>query len=225
MLKAISSFLASVGISALASAQLPQKTELIDPKSVLFSVSTISDDLPTLEPIDARNATSKLVINEDDWTQVEFLPRSLLEDVKRMLRELSEFERANRVGVGWKNVYVRRFNRLAIIGGRDASKQIENSLGVARTAAPTLASVGRPAGRVKDGFSFSIGGNIALYGIETPNGVPVLGASVGEKPDDLKLTQAFVALNKKYGLILVDWRSKLILHGTTSRGQIEVWRP
>ena len=38
-------------------------------------------------------------------------------------------------------------------------------------------------GQVKDGFTISLGGNVALYGYTNDEGIPVLGASVGQNPD------------------------------------------
>jgi len=43
--------------------------------------------------------------------------------------------------------------------------------------------------------------------------------------DDSPLTKAFLTLNKKYQLMLVDWRSQMLLVSTTPAGQVNVWRP
>ena len=88
-----------------------------------------------------------------------------------------------------------------------------------------LYSTSTAGGRVKDGFVLPLGGNVTLYGYTTDEGIPVLGASVGQNPDDLKLVEAFTKLNTSAGLVLVDWRAQMLLISTKESGQIDVWRP
>lgn len=66
---------------------------------------------------------------------------------------------------------------------------------------------------------------MTLYGYVTDLGIPVLGANVGENPDDFKLTDAFMKLNANAGLILVDWRAQVVLVSVNKSGQIDIWRP
>src|SRR5947209_3975897 len=47
-------------------------------------------------------------INEDDWRQVEFIVDRDLPQVEREMAAIEDFKHANRVGLGWKNVYVRK---------------------------------------------------------------------------------------------------------------------
>ena len=91
--------------------------------------------------------------------------------------------------------------------------------------APLLYSSRMVSGRVKDGFSLPLGGGVTLYGYVAGQGIPVLGAIVSGSPDEFKLTQAFKTLNSGHGLVLVDWRSQLVLVSVGSSGQIEHWRP
>lgn len=221
----LASLLAVFGLSTQAQVAATPKVQTIDPKSLLFTLSTISDDLPRTISIGLTEAKSRLSIGEDDWAQVQFFPKSMESEVKRMLKELKDFERKNRVGIGWKNVYVRKLNHASLIIGVDASTKVAATTGSMLQKPPVLIAVGQLVGEVKDGFTVPLGGNIALYGVVSPTGVSSLAASVGEKPDDVKLTQAFSKLNAAYGLILVDWRSMLLLLGTSARGQIDVWQP
>jgi hypothetical protein len=46
-------------------------------------------------------------INEDDWRQIEFIVGSDLPQVKGEMAAIEDFKHANRVGLGWKNVYGR----------------------------------------------------------------------------------------------------------------------
>ena len=116
-------------------------------------------------------------------------------------------------------------DRARIVVGSGAIQQLEQLLGVKATTPPILFSSSELSGRVKNGFSLPLGGSVTLYGFSDDRGIPVLGANVGEHPDDLKLTNAFMKLNSNKGLILVDWRAQVVLVSVDKSGQINVWRP
>lgn len=189
---------------------------------ILFSIPTLSDDIAALEPLQRQPAESDLIFHEDDWAQLEFLPRERLVDVQRMLMEFKAFERAHRVPSGWTEVYIRRLQRAPVLPDLD---QLEQVLATRAGPAPLLHASSGISGAVAHGFSIPLGGNIHLYGYTEGKAIPVLGASVGRDPDDLKLTEAFMKLSASHGLILVDWRGQLVLTGVASSGQIDAWRP
>ncbi len=223
MKKLIASLLAFAGVAG--SAEPAQNPQHIDPKTILFSVPTLSDDTAPLERADRTPNGTDLVFHEDDWTQVEFLPKSLLPEIRRMLKEYKAFEQANRVKSGWQKVYVRKLQRKPLVSGPQAVQQLGKILGAKAAGDLLLVSSSTSGGRVKDGFTLSLGGNVTLYGYSTADGIPVLGASVGQNPDDTKLSQAFTKLNSASGLVLVDWRAQMLLVSANASGQIEVWRP
>jgi hypothetical protein len=70
-----------------------------------------------------------------------------------------------------------------------------------------------------------MGGGVFLYGLAHKGQVVALGAMVERGGEDLKLTQAFAQLSKVYKLILVDWRSQLLLVSVAPSGDVDVWRP
>jgi hypothetical protein len=222
MKKLFASFFALLGVGVAAQTGQPS---MIDPKSVLFSLSTIAGDLPETLSVSEALRSQRFLINEDDWAQIEFLPKTKFDDVKRLLTELREFENANRVGNGWRNVYVRKFARSPVVEGEKALTQIVSTAGGKRGNAPLLTSSTSIVGEVKQGFTVSLGGNVNLYGYSSRSGIGLLAASVGENPSDINLTNAFIKLNQKYSIILVDWRSKLILSEVTANGQVGFWRP
>ena len=198
---------------------------MVDPRTILFTVPTLSDDIAPLEPITAKPGKADFAFHEDEWSQIEFFPKGQLVEVQRLLREFKPFERAHRVQNGWRDVFVRKVQRLPVISGADALAQLEGLLGSKASAAPILFTASSISGRVKNGFSLPLGGNIMLYGHVDVSGITPLGAHVGTNPDDRRLTEAFIKLNKGNGLILVDWRSQLLLHGVDTTRHIEVWRP
>jgi hypothetical protein len=223
MKRLLAPLLALAGVAGIAQAQ--PKVQMLNPKTILFTTPTISNDLAQLEPVHREPSSVDFVFHEDEWSQVEFFPRSQLGEVQRLLKDYKPFERAQRVQHGWREVYVRKVRRVPVLSGSDATHQLEVLLGAKAGTAPMLLSSGSVSGIVKNGFSLPIGGNVTLYGYRDAQGIPILGAIIGRNPDDTKLTKAFMKLNSDQGLILVDWRAQLVLVSVSPSGQIETWQP
>lgn len=79
----------------------------IDPNSILFSLPTICDQAPETMSKSIPDNPEAFHINEDDWRQIEFIVGSDLPQVKGEMAAIEDFKHANRVGLGWKNVYGR----------------------------------------------------------------------------------------------------------------------
>lgn len=223
MNKILAGLLALLGVSG-ASAQ-ENTPHQIDPKTILFSTPTISNDLAPIETLSDTPSGEIFSFHEDDWSQLEFFPKSQLPIIQRLLSEYKSFEEQNREQYGWRSIYLRKIERVPVVSGIHAASDLAGTLGASLATAPVLYSTGAITGRVASGFSVPLGGNVTLYGYSTNSGIPVLGALVGENPDDHKLTQAFSVLHEKYGLFLVDWRQQLLISGQESDGYLTVWRP
>ncbi len=223
MKKILASALAIVGISAGAQAQ--PAVQMIDPKTIMFTTPTLSNELADLEPLGRQPSNEDLVFHEDEWAQIEFLRADQLPVIKKTLGDFKSFELAHRVKHGWSEVFVRHFPRETLIAGDSAIQHLQQVLGVASGPGAVLFSSNTVNGRVKGGASFRLGGNVALYTSPGPNGVQILGANVGRNPDDSKLLSAFAKLSASDHLVLVDWRQQLVLIATTRDGQVDVWRP
>lgn len=202
-----------------------QEVQTMDPSKMLFSVPTISDDLGPVEKVELPLPDSTFTLHEDDWCLVEFYSVARLPELKRMLTEYKAFEAKNRTSSGWKNVYVRRIERTPVMVGSGALERLSSLLGTTAGDAPVLHSTTALTGRVVQGFSMALGGNIRLYGYAANEGLHVVAASVGEHPDDQMLTSAFAKLHKEEGLVLVDWKNQFILVGLSDGGHIDVWKP
>src|SRR5688500_4524901 len=138
MKKIIASALSLIGISS--SAAPDQKAQLLDAKSILFSVPTISNDLAPLTRFDAALEDALVAFHEDEWSQIEFFSRTQLPALKQMMSEYKSFEAANRVEYGWRNVYVREIERTPVLAGSRALNKIEAVLHATAGAAPVLFS-------------------------------------------------------------------------------------
>ncbi|MEO8066774.1 MAG: hypothetical protein ABI599_03680 [Flavobacteriales bacterium] len=202
-----------------------QDIQTIDPSKILYTVPTISNDLSPVEKVDLPLPDSAFTLHEDDWCQVEFFTAERLPELQRMLKEYKTFESKNRTSSGWKNVYVRRIERLPVFTGEASPQRLGLLLKSTVGDAPILHATASLTGRVSNGFSMSLDGNIWLYGYTSDGGISVLAASVGEHPDDQVLTSVFATLHREAGLVLVDWKQQLLLVGVDGGGQIEVWQP
>jgi hypothetical protein len=223
MKRLLAPLLVLMGLTS-ATAQSP-KVQMVDPKTIRFSMPTISADIPEVVALKVPPAKTDLVFHEDEWSQVEFYPMSQLADIKRALAEYKPFEQAHRVKHGWTEIYTRRIRRVPVVGGRDALARLAGLLTASAQPGPVLAAGSSITGRVKDGFTLPLGSGVSLYGVVNASGLPVLAADLQRGADDLKLTQTFVKLSQAEHLVLVDWRSQLILVGTYPNGDVQSWRP
>ena len=229
--KWLASLLAKTGLAQPASAE--ENVQMVDPKSILFTLPTISNDFPPLEPIGSSPQNDDTQMHEDDWCQVEFFRKSYLPELERILKEYKVFEASNRDMITiqgeqcpvWRNTYVREVAREPLLSGDEPLAQLAKIVGGPIGPAPVLFSASSWSGRVENGFTMLIGRNVYLYGYRINNGIPILAASVGQDPDDQSLTTAFGKLNAALGLVLVDWRSQFILVDTSPDGNIRTWQP
>ena len=199
--------------------------QFVDPKKILFSVPTLSDDIAELMPLNEKPNSKDFGFNEDEWCQIEFFPKNQLEIIQQTLREYKRFEQEHRVNEGWNDVYIRKIQRIPVLSDIHPTEKLEKLLGVKVSAAPFLFTSSAISGKVKNGFTIHLGGNIVIYGYVDKENIPVLGANVGENPDDSRLTNAFMKLNASAGLLLVDWRSQLLVIDTNNASNVKIWRP
>lgn len=197
----------------------------MNPDDLFFSLPTFSEDLPPLFPLEKQPESDAVVFHEDDWSQLEFFPKNQLSEIQRILKEYKPFELANRMEQGWRKAYARKVKRVPVISEEEPVELLEALLGVKAGGAPILISAEEDANVVKGGFTFSLSGDVVLYGYTSGRDVPVLAAILGEEPDDETLVQAFLTLHASHGLILVDWEQQLVMLAVDEDGQIEVWEP
>jgi len=201
---------------------------MMDINKIVYSIPTISDDLPELEAARLLPGESPLSFHEDSWSQIEFLTAGYLPELQRMLKEYKSFEQANRLPdgkFGWRKIYIRKISRNPLITAVSPLQQLETLLAVKATSAPILTTASSVSGRVKNGFTLPLGGNVYLYGYAANQDIPVLGALLGDSSDHTKLAESFIKLNAAHGLVLVDWRAQMVLTSVTSDGFVDVWRP
>lgn len=225
MKKLISSLMVALG-AAPAAAEAPGKIETINSKSIRFTMPTVAtDDLKFVMPT-AQTFEGAPQFHEDEWAQVEFFPSARLGEVQRRLVEYKAFEQRHRGPHGWTDIYARRIARSsAILGGATAVDELASKVHGTRVPSPILTTASRPLGQVEGGFSIRVSDKVHLYGLVDQAGINVLAAILDRGADDAALTNAFLALRKSKDVILVDWRSQMVLLASTPTGSLEVWRP
>jgi hypothetical protein len=211
------------GLSKTAVAQ--DEVTMIDPRTILFSIPTISNDAPPLDRFTGEPSESDVVFHEDEWRQLEFFAPSRLSEVQQALRELKAFANENRVQSGWRRIYTRNIAPAPVLAGGDALNSIAASVGARVEPAPLIFhGAGSIDGRIRNGFSLRLGPGAVLYGFRDQTGIAVLGANL-QNAEDRLLTDAFSTLNRSHDLLLVDWQAQMLVTSVEANGQIGVWSP
>jgi len=175
----------------------------LDPKTLLFSLATISDDFPSTIHEGSDLIRDAISIHEDDWRQIEFVERAALPDVQHEIREIEAFKNQNRVGIGWKNVYVRKQRPTGLLPSRFSFNLIDSLPHdpIKKLAIGTF----NQKSIVKNGFAVRLGPSDFMYGREF-NGT-LVNLALSRFPSDKKssLDQQLLAICEKFKLVIVDW--------------------
>ncbi|MFZ6743710.1 hypothetical protein ACO0LC_10825 [Undibacterium sp. JH2W] len=195
----------------------------VNPQEILFSIPTLANELAPLLPVTEQPKAADFLLHEDEWEQMEFFAAERAEEVQATLSEYHLFEAGHRTEGGWRKAYLRQLARTTVL--RLPVSELAAALGGKPGPAPLLYYATSLSGQVQDGFSIALGGNVSLYGYTNADGIPVLGVSMGPDADNARLIATFSYLYTNHDLILVDWRSQMLLRAVNAAGQLDVWRP
>jgi hypothetical protein len=178
----------------------------VDPRSIVFSMPTLADDLPPLEEGAVREGRRLLELHEDDWRQIEFFSAGAEPRVSETLHHVRKVLDEERTESGaFERLHVRTGLGPPLQGVRLPLSDVHGTL---RGATPLdgIAILGAP-GLVKDGFAFDGGAAFELYGVAPRGEVEVLALRPSMIPDaDLAAdAHALAMLMLRRGLKLVDW--------------------
>jgi len=194
----------------------------VDPNTILFSVPTLADALPPLEPVAAQPAGPYCIFHEDDWLQTELLPRETVNAAESLMAELKAFELHHRENVGWHKVFVRYHTFGDTLPLRFTLDAIAEEFAPVPAGELYLVTSGA-AMRVTGGFSFDLDGKAWLYGHATEGAVHSLGLAIAADDAHNTMLDAFNRLSEIYPLILADWRAQFIVV-EPERGSYRVWQ-
>jgi hypothetical protein len=171
---------------------------------ILFSLPTISDELPRCEP-----GTAGLTLHEDDWRQIELCAAALDEAIAACIAkiELVVSEKRHPSGT-FKEIHLRRELPDPLPG----VVITREALRAAFPGAVDLDGVAvNGAGRVIDGFALGLGSGLCLYGFWREGRAAVLAFHALEAGADTGHDAAAIAaLMAAHELRLVSWCRRVI---------------
>lgn len=169
---------------------------MIDPSAILFSLPTIDDRWPSMEP--AADQPAGLSMHEDDWRQIEFISSELGAEVDSQLDAVREVMSEARKGGAYTRIHVRDRITTPITQALRPS-EVAALLGISR-GSPSPIRIDRMAGRVRDGGALRLSDRLWAYWFAPDDQVAVLGLH-GQFDADPKRWEPVL----RAGLILVDW--------------------
>ncbi len=182
-----------------------RKVLLVSPEELLYSIPSISHQLPIIVP-EAAYGNFVFMMREDDWKQFEFLPKDTTPDIEKELEKVQEIWDAHSqlVDENWyafKKLHVRTPIAHASLGIKLAD--FTDFFGI-----ETIGSVSFHSGEgyVKNGFS-AICEEFHFYGILQDGHIEDLCI---DKIEDFSTFTAFLLT---HNLVLVDWCSCEIITG------------
>jgi hypothetical protein len=179
-----------------------RKVVLLDPKKILFTFPSICNYLGelTVEP----RIGNELIIHEDNWRNIEIVSRKFENDVDDDLREIFKVHQEERVGAGFKRLYVREKIEFPLFSVNISFSEIENLFKIDSKFSGLGYDKG--TGSVKDGFAFQTQGGIVFYGRK--QGYDLREFCVahcipnGKLAEDVNIFESFIT---KYDLCFIDW--------------------
>lgn len=181
----------------------------IDPNSILFTLPTICDQAPETIPKSIPDNPEAFHINEDDWRQIEFIVGSDLPQVEGEMAAIEDFKHANRAGLGWKNVYVRKERPDGLFPSHVPYSLID-SIPHGPIQELVIESAGQEA-IVKGGFGVRLSPTLFMYGRQSGGFIIDLGLSTTADQKESIPRQDLLVLCKKFNLIIADWYAGRVL--------------
>lgn len=174
-------------------------------EELLYSLPTISEDLPAMAEGSSKLRKSVLEMHEDDWRQVEVVHRTFRPEVNETLEAIGRIYDEKRVpGGAFKALHVRKLIPQPLPGEAIELNALKGLLAPAQVLEGI--AIHRAAGLIEDGFAIQRGGGPAWYGLAVNGQVVVLGlAGANTEPLDEAVRLPLSALCARYELDLVDW--------------------
>lgn len=166
-----------------------RKVQYVDPATILFSIPTVADLIPE-EEVAGGSMANALILLEDDWLQLELVPRQLLPSLAAELTGVKEVLTNGREKTGFKRAHVRKAVPLPFATHPLALTTLQHTFGAERP----LAYRGH-SNPLKNCFAFGLSSGAWLYGQSAAGQVIALGTTTHD--DEV--------LNRLEGLALIDW--------------------
>ena len=199
-----------------------QEVTKMDPRKILFSLPTLSEEMPGIAEGTTKLGKQTLELHEDDWRQVELVAVTLQGPVEAELRAIERIYAEHRQGPGqgFNALHIRKEVPRPLEGTWFTRQDLRAALGETTTWLDGIALKGA-AGLVQGGFAARLASGLQVYGLEREGRVSVLclrweqalGASLA---GDARL---LAALATREQLCLVDWCGVELLPPSAQRFQ------
>jgi hypothetical protein len=179
--------------------------ERVDPEEVLFSLPTISDGLPAIQPGSTKLGYDVLELGEDDWRQREFVSAGLYGVAESELAAIREIYERHRVGSGFDQLHPRTALAAPLDGADLTLASLRQAVGPRATWLAGIAFHG-VAGLVADGFAVRLPSSLEFYGLRVDSRITAL-AVAGRCGNNVAAADldALAAFAASHNLYLVDW--------------------
>ncbi|AEV69776.1 hypothetical protein [Acetivibrio clariflavus] len=184
----------------------------VDPRELLFSLPTISNELPPIQEGSTKLNKRVFEIREDDWRQIDIIPENNLELINENLKAIKNiYENCsiqNGDFIAFKELHVRR--------GLDfpfENHNIEKQILMDEFKVNYIyegVSFNGIAGVIEGGFAFEVCKGVVLYGREVNKLVHSLSLYVKDEESFESNVDDIMEVLKSQKLCLIDWcRMKL----------------
>jgi hypothetical protein len=177
----------------------------LPPGDILYSLPTISNELPSMLAGSSKLEKRVLELHEDDWRQVEWVSDSLMDSVEGELAAIREIYAQHREPGGFRKLHVRTAIPDPLAATILTLEGFAGALGRDATKLDGVAAQG-VAGLVANGFAMRLLSSIEVYGLSSEGRIRVIGfqnRQVNNAPlYDLRNLAAIAAGHQ---LLLVDW--------------------
>ncbi|MDP1823066.1 MAG: hypothetical protein Q8L48_07490 [Archangium sp.] len=165
-----------------------RKVQYVDPATILFSLPTVADVIP--EEVTEGGLGEALRLHEDDWLQLELVPREVVHRAAGDLDAVKAVLAQEREGLGFKRLHLRKGLAAPFAARELRLDSLRALFGAERPVAYSSGS--QP---LKDCFAFPLPSGASLYGQASDGRVVGLGLTAR---DDR-------ALGRLDRLTLIDW--------------------
>lgn len=181
------------------------QTETVDPKDILYSLPTLSSELPDLEEGSTKLGRQVLEMHEDDWRQIELVALTLETSIENELRAVARIHQKHRQSAGFDAIHIRKEVPAPMQGSWLTLDELRSYLGETASWFEGVAFQGM-TGVVAGGFAVKLASGVTLYGLQWGGRVQVLALRPPKGLTGAEADMRLVAgLATRHQLCLVDW--------------------
>jgi len=176
----------------------------VDPEEVLYSLSTLNDDRPAVEP--AESLQHAVVFNEDDWRQIEFISQTYETSIAQEFQAIHRIYENHGVGEGFTELHLRQ-KITNPLSDKPLTLSSVNTFFTIEQAFSEIA-FNTAAATIVGGFALYTQSGWLFWGQTDADGcITALNLSQTEASEMHGFAEEIDAFTAKKGLYLVDWTS------------------